>query len=101
MKLKPCPLCGSPAKIFYGSEKRWVICTDISLRRSFCLLAGSLLEIKSDLWNRLPRREPLQKQKDAMVKAVIHYCDVVGVDRKSRLYDSVCEYQAAKRKDKS
>jgi len=69
MKLKPCPLCGSPAKIFYGSEKRWVICTDISLRRSFCLLAGSLVEIKPDLWNRLPRRDPLQKQKDAVVRA--------------------------------
>ena len=61
MKQKPCPLCGKPGTIW---KTLLACCSSPS-----CTLNSFFGETKE--WNRLPRRDPLQRQKDAVVKAAI------------------------------
>ena len=62
MKQKPCPLCGKPGTIW---KTLLACCSSPS-----CTLNSFFGETKE--WNRLPRRDPLQKQKDAVVRAAEH-----------------------------
>lgn len=61
MKLKSCPLCGHPGSAFDTGK--------FGCARSNCLL----LTDSAKAWNRLPRRDPLARQKEAVVKAAMDW----------------------------